>query len=99
LAFEKKSGVLHIGQNKTQIKRLVMVGYDKEQKLQKDIQTINTNSDISIIFMQSYGSFLILDEGMYNSLFIQMFVLENYDKDLFEPSIMSPYAKVYKLKR
>jgi dolichyl-diphosphooligosaccharide--protein glycosyltransferase/undecaprenyl-diphosphooligosaccharide--protein glycosyltransferase len=99
LMFEKRSGVLHIGQNKTQIKRLVMVGYDKDQKLQKDIQSINPDAEISIIFMQSYGSFLILDESMYNSLFIQLFVLEEYDKNLFEAVISSPYAKVYKIKR
>jgi dolichyl-diphosphooligosaccharide--protein glycosyltransferase/undecaprenyl-diphosphooligosaccharide--protein glycosyltransferase len=99
LIFEKRSGVLHIGQNKTQIKRLVMVGYDKEQKLKKDIQSINPDAEISIIFMQSYGSFLILDESMYNSLFIQLFVLEEYDKNLFEAVISSPYAKVYKIKR
>jgi dolichyl-diphosphooligosaccharide--protein glycosyltransferase/undecaprenyl-diphosphooligosaccharide--protein glycosyltransferase len=99
LAFEKRTGVLHIGQNKTEIKRLVMVGYDKNQKLQKDIQSINPNAEISIIFMQSYGSFLILDESMYNSLFIQLFVLEEYDKNLFEAVISSPYAKVYKIKR
>jgi dolichyl-diphosphooligosaccharide--protein glycosyltransferase/undecaprenyl-diphosphooligosaccharide--protein glycosyltransferase len=99
ISFQKKSGVLFFGQNKTQIKRLVMVGYDKDQKLQKNIQSVNQNSDISIIYMQSYGTFLILDERMYNSLFIQLFVLENYDKNLFELVIADPLAKVYKLKK
>ena len=76
-----------------------MVGYDKDQKLQKNIQSVNSNSDISIIFMKSYGRFLILDERMYNSLFIQLFVFENYDKNLFELVIADPLAKVYKLKK
>ncbi len=99
LAFDKRNGVLHIGQNQVQVKRVAIVGYDKNQKIHKDIQIVNPNSDLSIIYMQSYGTFLILDENLYNSLFIQMFVFENYDKDLFEPVVMSPYAKIYRLKR
>jgi len=35
---------------------------------------------------------------VYNSLFIQLMVLEEYDKSLFEEIIMNPYAKVYKIK-
>jgi dolichyl-diphosphooligosaccharide--protein glycosyltransferase/undecaprenyl-diphosphooligosaccharide--protein glycosyltransferase len=99
IALEKQNSVLHIGDNKTQINRFTVVGYTKDGKLEKNVQTINPNSPISIIYMKSYNSFLILDEAMYNSLFIQMFVLEEYDKSLFEPVVMSPYAKVFKLKR
>lgn len=99
LSLEKQNSVLHIGQKKTQIKRFTIVGYNQAGKLEKNIQTINPNSNISIIYMKSYNSFLILDEKMYNSLFIKLFVLEEYAKELFEPVVMSPYAKVYKLKR
>jgi len=41
---------------------------------------------------------LIVDEKTYNSMFIQLMVLENYNKKLFEPVILTPSAKVYKLK-
>jgi dolichyl-diphosphooligosaccharide--protein glycosyltransferase/undecaprenyl-diphosphooligosaccharide--protein glycosyltransferase len=99
IAFNKRDGMLYFGKNKTTIKRFVIVGYDKDMKLKKDIQTLDPNSDISIIFMRSYGRFLVLDEKIYNSLFIQLFVLENYDKDLFELVINHPLAKVYKLKK
>ncbi len=99
LALEKATSILHIGESKTPLKRFVTVGYNQKQKLEKNIQELNPNGEISLIFMQSYGSFLLLDESMYHSLFIQMFVLENYDKSLFEPLIITPYAKVFKLKR
>jgi dolichyl-diphosphooligosaccharide--protein glycosyltransferase/undecaprenyl-diphosphooligosaccharide--protein glycosyltransferase len=99
ITMDKKSATLQIGQNKVQAKRFVTVGYDQDKKLQKNEQIINPNSDISIIFMQSYNAFLVLDEKMYNSTYIKLFVLEDYDKELFEPSIMTPYAKVYKIKR
>jgi dolichyl-diphosphooligosaccharide--protein glycosyltransferase/undecaprenyl-diphosphooligosaccharide--protein glycosyltransferase len=99
LALEKERGILHVGDGATPIKRFVVVGYTKEGKLQKSVQNLSEDGEISIIFMQSYNSFLILDEKMYNSLFIKLFVLGDYDKDLFDLVIDSPYAKVYKLKR
>ncbi len=99
IVLDKKSSILSLGTQKTPIKRFVIAGYDQNQKLEKKVQNLNPNAGISIIFMQSYNSFLIVDEDMYNSLFIKMFVLEEYEKELFEPVILSPYAKVYKLKR
>ncbi len=97
--LDKRGGVLHLGQNQVPIKRFVVSGYDKGGKLHKKVDEVNQNGLLSVIFMQSYGSFLVVDESLYNSLFIKLFVLEDYDKELFEPVIMSPYAKVYKLKR
>ena len=97
--LDKQSGKLRLGNQVTQLKQFIVVGYDQNKKLQKKVQTINPNSNLFIIFMQSYNTFLLVDEQMYNSLFIQLFVLENYDKDLFELVINHPLAKVYKLKK
>lgn len=99
IALEKEKGVLHIGEGATPLKRFVVVGYDQQKKIHTKVDELDPKGQLSIIFMQSYGTFLIVDEKFYNSLFIQMFVFEKYDKDLFEPVIMSPYAKVYRLKR
>ncbi len=99
IALEKEKGILHIGKGATTLKRFVVVGYDQERKIHQKVEELDPNAKLSIIFLQSYGTFLIVDEKFYNSLFIQMFIFENYDKDLFEPVIMSPYAKVYRLKR
>lgn len=97
--LNKQNSILHIGNQQVPIKRFVIAGYDNQKKLQKNIQMINPNATISIIYMQSYNSWLILDEKLYNSFFIQLFVLEEYDKSLFEPVILNPYAKVFKLKK
>lgn len=48
--------------------------------------------------MQSYRKFLVLEESYIQSLFIQLFVLGKYDPNLFEPVILNPLAKVFKLK-
>ena len=80
------------------INRFVKTGYTQDKKLNVETKQFNSMANITVIYMASYGQFLILDEATYNSLYIQLFVLENYDKNLFEAVEMSPYAKIYKLK-
>jgi len=94
----KNKGLIKIGKGFAQINQFIVTEYDSKGMLQKRIQTVNPSAGIYIIFMKTYNKFLVLDKRLYNSLFIQLFVLENYDKDLFEPIIGNPYAKVYKLK-
>ena len=48
--------------------------------------------------MQAYNNFLVLDEAMFNSTYIQLFVLENFDSKFFEKVSFDPYSKVYRLK-
>ncbi len=99
IVLEKRNSMLRLGNQKTQLKRFVSVGYDNDAKLVKDIQLVNENAPLTIVYMQSYNTFLVLDEQMYNSLYIRLFVLGDYDKELFDLVIDSPYAKVYKLKK
>lgn len=94
----EQGGLIEIGGQKLQIKNFVQTFYTNDLKLNKNIQQINPSSPISVIYMQSYNTFLVLDDTMFNSLFVQLFVLENYDSSLFEPVIMGPLTKIYKLK-
>jgi len=94
----KQGGIIKIGSKTTNINQLVATEYDAKGILHKTIQNIDPNASIFVIFMKNYNQFLVLDKRLYNSLYIQLFVLENEDKELFEPVILSPLAKVYKLK-
>jgi len=94
----KAKGQIQIGMQSIGINNFVTTVYDNNKILRKQVQKLNLNGNINVIFMKNYNQFLILDNKMYNSLFIQMFVLENYDKSLFEPVILEPLAKVYRLK-
>jgi dolichyl-diphosphooligosaccharide--protein glycosyltransferase/undecaprenyl-diphosphooligosaccharide--protein glycosyltransferase len=98
ISLDKKNGSLSLGNQKVQLRRFVKTAYDKNMKLQKSVQTINVTSNISVIYMSNYNTFLIVDEKMYNSLYIQLMVLENADPTLFEPVILDPQTKVYRLK-
>ena len=98
IKIEKKTGKLIVGNNKVSINKFAKTFYDKKGKLQKQIQTLNSRANLNIIFMSNYKQFLVIENSVYNSLYFQLFVLENYNEDLFEPTILTPLAKVYKLK-
>lgn len=60
---------------------------------------IDDNSKVYLLFLREYKSFIILDENLYNSAYIQMFLFNNYDKDLFEQITNDPRVKIYRLKK
>lgn len=75
-----------------------VVYYDKEGKLHAENMVKNPNADMHVIMMRDQHFVLIMDDKMFNSSLIQMLVFENYDAKLFEPTILAPSAKIYKLK-
>ncbi len=95
--IDKAKGTIHIGNQIVPIKLFVKIGYDNRLKLRKNIQKLHPYG-FNVIFMESYKRFLIVDPTIYNSTYIQLFVLENYDKKLFEPVVLDPRVKVYRLK-
>jgi dolichyl-diphosphooligosaccharide--protein glycosyltransferase/undecaprenyl-diphosphooligosaccharide--protein glycosyltransferase len=98
-SFDLATASITLGGNKPlAVGNFVVTRYDKNNKLQKIEQRLNIMSNISIIYMENDNMMLVMDNDMYNSTFVQLFVLENYDPAFFEPVILSPLAKVYKLK-
>ncbi|MFA5234334.1 MAG: STT3 domain-containing protein [Sulfurimonas sp.] len=96
--FDMQSATVTINNQKVLIKRFVQTSYDKNMKLSKNVQMANPTASVNIIYMSSYNTFLVVDEKTYNSLYIQLMVLEEYDRTLFEEVIMTPQAKVYRLR-
>lgn len=96
--LDLQNATITINNQKMPIKRFVQTMYDKDMKLQKDIKVADSMAEVNVIYMSNYNIFLVLDEKTYNSLYVQLLVLEEYDKTLFEEVIASPQAKVYKLK-
>lgn len=94
----KDKSLLQIGKSTFPIKKFITTAYSKDKVFRKKISNIYPNGRFSVIYMSSYKKYLVVEEKVYNSMIIQHFVLENYDKELFEPVIMTPMAKVYKLK-
>ena len=112
--FTNKGGIINLGRGiqfnsnnntitfgngqSTKIKYFIGTQFMKNGKTQLNTKLIDKNSQISLIYMKSYGSIVVVNDAMLSSTYIRLFVLENYDKNLFELVISNPYAKVYKLK-
>lgn len=93
----KSKNTLKIGNQETAVKSFYKVGYTNEGKLQIDQQQFASDG-LNLIFLASYGKFLVVDDFYLNSTYLQMFIFENYDKNLFEPVMLDPMTKIYKLK-
>jgi len=95
--LDKRTLRLTIGKQTLPIRRFVKTAYDAKMKLHTKIQNVDFTSNISVIYMTNYHTILIVDEKTYNSMYIQLMVLEKYNPKLFQPVILTPSAKVYKL--
>lgn len=97
ISLIKDTNSIKIGNQEVPIKSFFQVGYDANKKLVTNQQQFASNG-LNVIYMASYGRFLIVDDFYLNSTYIQLFVFDRYDKSLFEPVILDPMSKIYKLK-
>ncbi len=97
ISLLKDKNMMSIQGQEIPIKSFYEVGYGEDKKVRVNEQRISSNG-MSVVYMASYGKFLVMDDFYFNSSYIQMFVFEKYDKKLFEPVILDPLAKVYRLK-
>lgn len=98
LVLDKAKGMLKVGAQDVPVKYFIQTSYTPDLKLKKEQQMLYADGKLSIIYMQAYNTFLIVDEPMLNSTYVQLFVLENYDPHFFEPISLEAYAKIYRLK-
>ncbi len=98
ISLNKNNSTLSVGNKTVPIRRFVKTAYQADGKLRVQSQFISFAADLNVIYMSNYHTFLIVDEQTYNSTYMQLFVLENYDKSLYEKVIVTPSVKVYKLK-
>lgn len=95
---DMRSGQVRIGDKEMPLRAFYRANLRKDGSVKTDYQLINMNGGLSLVYMASYGEFLLLDDAMLNSMYIQMFVFGKYDDKLFEPVISDPWVRVYKLK-
>ena len=99
IAFDTKEGKLLFGKEKKDVKNFIIVQSDKQGKTSLRSQLYRPDGDFAVVYMQSYGTFVVMDIKTFNSTYVQMFMLGKYDKNLFELVVSSPYTKIYKLQK
>ena len=99
IGFDTKKGEIILGQQKKGVKNFIVTQNTKEGKIQLQSQLYHADGEYAIIYMKSYGRFIVMDVQTFNSTYVQMFMLGKYNKNLFELVVSSPYSKIYKLKK
>ena len=99
IQFDTKKGMISLGKQEIKVKHFIVTQLTKDGKTQLQSQHYHADGQFAIVYMKSYGQFIVMDSETFNSSYVQMFMLEKYDKDLFELVVSSPYSKIYKLKK
>ena len=100
IRLNKATGNIEIDKGRVAIgvKDFTLTYYDANENLQHTTNEIKFDGKLHLVYMKSYNQFLVVDESVYNSTYFRLFVLEDYDTNLFEPAILTPHTKIYKLK-
>lgn len=98
IVFDAEKGQIMVGQQKKNVKHFIVTQNTKDGKIKLRSQLYHADGEYAVVYMKSYGQFIVMDTKTFNSMYVQMFILGKYDKDLFEPVVSSPYTRIYRLK-
>lgn len=79
------------------LKKIIQLSYDANGQLKKHTNNTHNYKGYTLIILPN-KKVIIADDIAFNSMLIQLGVLENYDRELFDPVIMTADAKVYRVK-
>jgi len=99
ITFDAKKGEITMGRDKKLVKYFIVTKNTKQNTVNLQSQLYHVDGEYAIVYMKSYGQFIVMDIETFNSTYVQMFMLGKYDKNLFELVVSSPYSKIYKLKK
>lgn len=78
------------------------IEFDSVEKNEYKIINVDPSANFYIFYIKDssmpFTQFILMDKNMYQSAFVQMFFLGNYDKNLFDLVLNTKEAKVFKLK-
>ena len=99
IVFDATKGEVKISGKSAPVRNFIMTQNTADGKIRLQSQLYHMDGRYAVVYMKSYGQFVVMDTQTFNSTYVQMFILGKYDKNLFELVVSSPYTKIYKLKR
>jgi len=99
IKFDSQKGNILLGNQNQKVKYFIVTSNINDGKIKLQSQYYHADGNMVVLYMKSYGQFVVMDIETFNSAYVQMFLLGKYDKNLFELVVSSPYSKIYKLKK
>ena len=98
ITLDLKKGIAHIGKQQVTLREFITAQYTKEGKIVTQKQPFHFDGTLVAVYLKSYGRMVVMDNRTFNSMYVQIFMLGHYDKHYFEPVVISPYSRIYRLK-
>lgn len=99
IALDQSKGTIRLGEQDVPLKTFYTVKLESNGNMAVQSQPIRMDGTLSLVYMASYGRMLLVDDAMLHSNYIQMFVFNHYDPALYEPVVMTPLVKIFKVKQ
>ncbi|MDM5272398.1 peptide-binding protein [Sulfurovum sp. zt1-1] len=99
IVMDAKKGELYLGKQKGDVRFFILTDNLKNGEVNVKAQQFHPEGKYVVIYMQSYGQFVLMDTETFLSTYVQMFILGKYNPDLFELVVSTPYSKIYRLKK
>ncbi len=99
IVFDSQKGEIILGQSKKEIKYFIIAQTKSDGTTALQTQLYHADGQYAVVYLKSYGQFVVMDIDTLNSMYVQMFMLGKYDRNLFELVVSSAYSKIYKLKK
>jgi len=97
--FNAQKGEILIRGKQEKVKNFIVTQNTNSSKVILQSQSYHRDGEYVVVYMKSYGRFIVMDVQTFESMYVQMFILGKYDKALFELVVSSPHSKIYKLKK
>jgi len=99
IVMDMKKGELQLGSQSSGVRFFIVTENTQNGEVHTKVQPYHTEGKYVVIYMKSYGQFILMDAETFGSTYVQMFILGKYNPDLFEPVVSSPYSRIYRLKK
>ncbi len=99
IVFDAKKGIVSMGSQQVAVKQFIITEFTKNGETNVRSEPFHAEGALVVMYMKSYGQFVVMDRETFKSMYVQMFLLGKYDRSLFELVVSSPYSKIYKIKR
>jgi len=99
IVFDMRRGIVFMGRKSIKVYRFDSVQYRPKGKSIVKSELRHIDGTFCVVYMKTYNEFVVMDRETYESAYVQMFILDKYDKELFEQVVSSPFSKIYRIKR
>ncbi len=99
LVFDTKEGLVYFGKNALKIRYFVETKRDSNGDINLKPMLYHKDGNLAVVYLNATNQIIVMDMKTFKSMYVQMGLLGQYDKDLFELVVKSPYSRIYKLKR